>query len=65
MKIVDLQSKEKRQAYQTPLLKNLGEVRELTRDITKGSAGGDNEGGVPDPRDFVGGPVGPGGGGMP
>lgn len=36
MKIVDLQSEGERKAYQTPLLKNLGEVRELTKGL-KGS----------------------------
>lgn len=44
MKIVDLQSKDNRKAYQTPLLKNLGEVRELTRDLEKGSTGVDASG---------------------
>lgn len=31
MKIVDLKSENNRKAYQTPLLKNLGEVKELTK----------------------------------
>lgn len=43
MKIVDLKSENNRKAYQTPLLKNLGEVKELTRD-EKGSTGTDSEG---------------------
>jgi hypothetical protein len=38
MKIVDLQSENKRKAYQTPLLKSLGEVKELTKS-EKGSDG--------------------------
>lgn len=37
MKIVDLQSQNERKAYQTPLLKDLGEVKELTKGV-KGSA---------------------------
>ncbi len=43
MKIVDLQSDNNRKAYQTPLLKSLGEVRELTRELEKGSEGPDSE----------------------
>lgn len=43
MKIVDLKSENNRKAYQTPLLKNLGEVKELTKS-DKGSTGGDNDG---------------------
>lgn len=43
MKIVDLQSDNNRKAYQTPLLKSLGEVRELTRELTKGSEGEDSQ----------------------
>lgn len=37
MKIVDLQSQNERKAYQAPLLKDLGEVKELTKGV-KGSA---------------------------
>jgi hypothetical protein len=40
MKIVDLQSGDKRKAYETPLLKNLGEVKELTKS-DKGSVSTD------------------------
>ncbi len=47
MKIVDLQSKDNRKAYQTPLLKSLGEVTELTRDLTKGSGTFDSADGDP------------------
>ena len=43
MKIVDLKSENNRKAYQTPLLKNLGEVKELTKS-DKGSTGSDNDG---------------------
>jgi len=42
MKIVDLQSDNNRKAYQTPLLKSLGEVKELTKS-EKGS-GDDGQG---------------------
>ncbi|GAA4438774.1 hypothetical protein GCM10023091_19830 [Ravibacter arvi] len=41
MKIVDLQSQNERKAYQAPLLKDLGEVKELTKG-NKGSAIEDN-----------------------
>lgn len=36
MKILDLQSKDDRKSYQTPLLKSLGDVKELTKSV-KGS----------------------------
>ncbi len=42
MKVVDLQSNKNRKAYQTPLLKNLGEVKELTKN-QKGSINLDEE----------------------
>ena len=45
MKIVDLQSRDNRKAYQTPLLKNLGEVKELTKAL-KGSENSDGEAGA-------------------
>lgn len=41
MKILDLQSNGERKAYETPLLKNLGEVKELTMS-EKGSAAPDD-----------------------
>ena len=44
MKIVDLQSGDNRKAYQTPLLKNLGEVKELTKSV-KGSDDDEDGGG--------------------
>ena len=44
MKIVDLQSDNNRKAYQTPLLKSLGEVKELTTSTDKGSGTGDSTG---------------------